>query len=511
MSSAIKTFLLIASLLLSGCSITIQTEFPTPTAPIPVTATLPPTSTPRPSETSTPPPSAPTIVPVQGTTSTQLNVRAEPSTVSETLGIIAANTSIQIVGRDPGGNWWQILYEAGAEGKAWVAAQYVETEAGPEVPVIGGGAESDAAHSAVVIQELNIRSGPGTGFNSLGILNTNDVVNLTGKNRDGSWLQIEFADGPDGRGWVNAAFVRTNDAENLPIVSDTGEVVGTGTPMDTPLPPTPTLAPAPMDFDSADAPLKTILFERVGTQTLIYNGDVSQPDGDAEDWQHHFEYLLRVFRDPRYIRVDGKPMFLIYRSASIEPMEGMLRLWRQLAERAGLPGLHIVSMRTAFPPDTRDGLFDAFAEFEPVYTFRERKPFWLRKRERWLRQYRRARLRLFGSVSGPPHSYHYSGLWGMIERRKLPERTYPGAFVDWDNTPRRGLERGIVMRKFKARAFEKGIRTQLRKALDAGAPFVFINAWNEWAEGAYMEPDEARGTFFLDTVRDAVAEIERAT
>ncbi|MGH8177580.1 MAG: glycosyltransferase WbsX family protein [Steroidobacter sp.] len=234
-----------------------------------------------------------------------------------------------------------------------------------------------------------------------------------------------------------------------------------------------------------------------------------QDYADENDWEQHFAYLLQIFRDPRYIRVDGRPMLLIYRSASIDCAEPMLRLWRRLAERAGLPGLHIVSMRTAFPPDTRSALFDAFAEFEPVRTFRERKPFWLRKRERWIRQYRRARLRLFGSVSGAPHSYHYSGLWGMIEKRKLPERTYPGAFVDWDNTPRRGLERGIVMRKFKARAFEKGVRTQLRKALEAGAQFVFINAWNEWAEGAYMEPDEARGTFFLDTVRVAVAELQQ--
>lgn len=212
-------------------------------------------------------------------------MRAEPSTVSETLGVVAANTEVQIVGRDPGGNWWQILYEAGTDGKAWVAAQYVETEAGPEVPVIGGGGrEFDVANSATVIQQLNIRSGPGTGFNSLGILNANDTVNLTGKNRDGSWLQIEFANGPNGRGWVNAAFVRTEDVESLPIVSDLGEPIGTATPADTPLPPTPTLAPAPMDFDTADAPAKTILFERAGTQTMIYNGDVSQPEGDAEDW-----------------------------------------------------------------------------------------------------------------------------------------------------------------------------------------------------------------------------------
>jgi uncharacterized protein YraI len=222
-----------------------------------------------------------------------LNVRAEPSTASETLGVLAANTTVQIVGQDPGRNWWQILYERGAEGKAWVTAQFVETEAGLEVPVIGGGgAESGAGKSAVVIQQLNVRSGPGTNFNALGVLNANDVVNLTGKNRDGAWLQIEFNGGPGGRGWVNAGFVQAEHTEDLPIVTDEGVIVGTSTPMDTPLrfdgaqhePPTPTVVPASMDFDSADAPLRTILFERAGTQTAIYRGDVSAPDGDPEDW-----------------------------------------------------------------------------------------------------------------------------------------------------------------------------------------------------------------------------------
>lgn len=277
--------LLLSSLLLAGCNVAIQTDLPTATPPILVTATLPSSPTPRPSETPLPPPPTPTVAPVPGTTSTQLNVRAEPSTASPVLGIIAANQTILITGQDPGGNWWQIIYEAGADGKGWITAQYVETATQPEVPVIGGGeASADLANSAVIIQQLNIRSGPGTGFNSLGILNPNDVVSLTARNRDGSWVQIQFADGPDGTGWISAAFVRSDGLETLPIVTDSGEVVGTGTPVDTPPPPTPTIVPAPLDFDSADAPLKTILLDRAGTQTLIYNGDVSSPTGDEEDW-----------------------------------------------------------------------------------------------------------------------------------------------------------------------------------------------------------------------------------
>ena len=209
------------------------------------------------------------------------------------LGIIAANQTVQIIGQEPGGNWWQIVYEAGGDGKGWVTSQYVKTVSKPEIPVIGGeGANPGSGNIAVIIQQLNIRSGPDTSFNSLGILNANDIVNLTGKNSDGTWLQIEFA---GKAGWINTAFVKTDVMDSLPIVSDLGEVVGTGTPIDTTPPPTPTFVPAPMDFDSADAPLKTILFDRAGTQTLIYNGDVSAPSGDTEDWIAFTPYENFVF------------------------------------------------------------------------------------------------------------------------------------------------------------------------------------------------------------------------
>lgn len=284
--------LLAVCLLTASCSLTIQTELPAAIPTTLITATLPPSLTPPPSATSTPPAPPPTVAPVAGITSTQVNVRAEPSTTGKVLGILPANVSVQIVGRDPGGNWWQILYEAGSDGKGWVTAQYIRTATPPEVPVIGS---AEAGAIAVVIQQLNVRSGAGTAYNTLGILNANDVVRLTGKNRDGSWLQIEFASGVNGKGWVNGAFVRAEGLDALPIVAETGEVVGTATPADTPLPPPPTVVPAPLDFDSAEAPLKTILFERAGTHTLIYNGEVSVPEGDAADWIAFTPYGRFVF------------------------------------------------------------------------------------------------------------------------------------------------------------------------------------------------------------------------
>lgn len=236
---------------------------------------------------------------------------------------------------------------------------------------------------------------------------------------------------------------------------------------------------------------------------------MAQDYGDTADWARHFDYLLTAFRDPRYVRVDGKPVFLIYRSASIAVRAEMLALWRQLAQRAGLPGLHVVSMLTGFDVDPRPELFDAFAEFEPMYTIRYGLPYWHRKREKWINRFNRATWRMAGRAFQPLQSYDYGALWRAAAARTLSARHYGGAFLDWDNSPRRGLERSLIMRGFDRSAFTEGLHTQLRKAAAAGSEFVFVNAWNEWAEGSYFEPDTARGTFFLDTLRAATSAIER--
>ena len=222
---------------------------------------------------------------MEGTTLTQINVRSEPSTISEVLGILPADTKVGIVGKDPAGNWWQILYEPGIDGKGWVTAQYVSVTDSSTIPVVGGsGTGPGSGNVAIVQQQINVRSGPGTDFNSLGTLNPQDVVSLTGKDADGSWLQIAFAAGPDGKGWVSAGFLQAQGVESLPIVTEAGQVVGTGTPTNIPPTPTPTFLPAPVDNDSAENPIVSVTFAPSGTHTLIYNGDVSAPAGDREDW-----------------------------------------------------------------------------------------------------------------------------------------------------------------------------------------------------------------------------------
>lgn len=276
--------ILILAALSTGCALEFEPQAaPSPTLFL-ITATLPPTSTLPPSHIPAPPTPAPTVAPVEGTTTTQVNVRGEPSTASPALEILGPFVKVQIVGVDPGGNWYQILFEPGPEGKGWVTAAYIQTASEPEVPVIGAGAGGTGAGSAVALQQINVRSGPGTDFNSLGTVNAQDVVTLTGKNADGTWLQIEFAAGPEGRGWVNAAFVQVSGDADLPIITEAGQVVGTGTPTGVPPTITPTVAAAASDDDSAAAPAVNVTFSPLGARSLFYTGEVSSPEGDGEDW-----------------------------------------------------------------------------------------------------------------------------------------------------------------------------------------------------------------------------------
>ena len=272
------------ALLINSCTSNasqIATASPTPLL---LTATIPPTLTLQPTSSPLSPLPTPIVTAVEGITSTQVNVRAEPATGSSVLGILPPDMRVEIVGRDPGGSWWQILYPQGTQERGWVTAQYVRTVSTPEVPVVGGGADPTNGNVAILQQQLNVRSGPGPDFNSLGTLNPQDVVSLIGKDANGGWLQIDFASGPEGKGWISAAFVQAQGVENLPIVAESGAVVGTGTPTQVPLTPTSTLLPAPPDDDSAQSPAINITFTVTGSQSFQYSSDVSSPEGDAEDW-----------------------------------------------------------------------------------------------------------------------------------------------------------------------------------------------------------------------------------
>jgi uncharacterized protein YraI len=292
-----KVLLAILTFSNAACSVNNQEQQTRSTITPTVASTLSASPIPVSSETALPPSlsSQPTVPPAEGITSTQVNVRAQPSTSSNVLGIIPPDMRVEIVGKDPGESWWQILYPQAPDGKGWVTSQYITTPIKPEVPIVGG-LQADPTNGpfAIIQQKINIRSGPGTSFNSIGTLSPQDAVNVIGKDANGTWLQIEFGAGPEGKGWINAAFVQANGTESLPIVADTGVVVGTGTPTNIPLTSTPTIVPAWEDGDSPTSPIMSIRFEPSRTHTSIYNGDVSAPQGDAQDWIQFTPYTRAV-------------------------------------------------------------------------------------------------------------------------------------------------------------------------------------------------------------------------
>jgi hypothetical protein len=145
------------------------------------------------------------------------------------------------------------------------------------------------------LQRLNVRSGPGLAFDSLGLLEPNAEVSLTGKNASASWLQIDYPAGKSGHGWVTAQYIQTNAAD-LPVLDDYGTPVAKGTGGLTPVPliPTPSVGPAYDDGDSPTHPSVRETFSISGTRQFIYSSQVSAPEGDPEDWVAFTPYTFNA-------------------------------------------------------------------------------------------------------------------------------------------------------------------------------------------------------------------------
>jgi hypothetical protein len=241
--------------------------------------------------------------------------------------------------------------------------------------------------------------------------------------------------------------------------------------------------------------------------------DVLMPQyyGGRNEWEQHFAYLLPFFRDSRAIQVDGKPVFLIYRLGHIPRIGEMIRCWRELARESGLNGLHVVGMLTAFTraSDFDGSGIDAACEFYPTYAYRTSGLDWLRGGFRMglhLRAFKRWTPFARDAVITVDYQYMWNRILAM---RKVAPIQYRGAFVDWDNSPRKG-RKAVIMRGASPEAYRDGLTRQIRRTCqDLGQePLLFINAWNEWAEGAYLEPDMAYGYRYLEATRDALASIQ---
>ena len=236
------------------------------------------------------------------------------------------------------------------------------------------------------------------------------------------------------------------------------------------------------------------------------NKDVLMPQeyGGEEDWRKHFEYLLPFFQDERFIKVDGRPMFLLYRAVNITRCKEMMEFWESLAQKAGLPGMHFVSTLSEESPDDprlKDMPFRAFNEFEPYRSIHHSpKTFWQKARVKLMPTINK----LCGTHLLLRKPYPFSYIARLSLDRKSVEGTYGGIFCAWDNSPRKTLACTIVETPTRDELTQY-VEAKVRQTLDEyKTDFVFVNAWNEWAEGTYLEPDTDNKYMYLECLQSVI-------
>lgn len=219
------------------------------------------------------------------------------------------------------------------------------------------------------------------------------------------------------------------------------------------------------------------------------------------DHERHARWLCTAFADRRYMRVHGRPAFLVYRPLDIPELPRALDIYRRVAQaEIGCdPFLVAVDSRES-GRDFRGAGFDYTMNFRPqlglVPGVTEDHFSW----RRWLRN------RMLGVAGGKLKAIDYE----EFERRMRAiaprhDGFFPSVYVGWDNTPRRG-ERGVVVVGDSPARFHAQVRQAMEVAgrRPPGERLLFVNAWNEWAEGNHLEPDLARGRAYLEALHAAL-------
>jgi lipopolysaccharide biosynthesis protein len=219
---------------------------------------------------------------------------------------------------------------------------------------------------------------------------------------------------------------------------------------------------------------------------------IEQTYPGPDDDRRHFDHVVPAFRDPRYLRVDGKPLFYIFRPELLPDPPAFVERWQAMALAAGLEGLYLVAElsdllgRGIVYREFEENGFDAGVYVRlPAQTnlWSTAKMRFGRKLLRWPERY--------------PYAPEFLAPPSTLNR----DRTHPCVYPNWDNTPRSGRQ-GLVITGSTPEAF----RDHVRAAVDSLASrphqhrLLFIKSWNEWAEGNYLEPDLEHGKGFLQVL-----------
>ncbi len=251
----------------------------------------------------------------------------------------------------------------------------------------------------------------------------------------------------------------------------------------------------------------------------------------SEDHERHFYALLPAFRDPRYIRVHDKPLFVIYRPTEFPDIEKFIQQWQGLALKNGLKGIHFVSH--LLPQNADFPSFGVGFSGETVVT--ALKVGSLSIRGLFTKHFRKPRnagspdregagalarivfysiRRIFEKLGCKPLAvYHYrDAMRFFLDGLKPDPNCYPCIVPNWDNSSRCG-RRAMILHGSTPELFRNHVREALTSVRDKPPEdkIVFVKSWNEWAEGNYLEPDVKFGRGYLDVLGDEVIERSEVT
>ena len=210
-----------------------------------------------------------------------------------------------------------------------------------------------------------------------------------------------------------------------------------------------------------------------------------------EDDLRFIEFLAPYFRDPRYIRVNGRPLLLVYRVSKLPDPPGTVNRWRTWCRENDIGEIHLVSVchGEVYPHVRLEEIgFDAYAAFPP-HSF----PCQHIPEDK-------------GLFEGGYRLDYASGVDAFAPVH-ADTRLYEGCTLGWDNTARFGNRNVTMYLNFSLEKYDQWLRRVIgytRDRFPEDERLIFINAWNEWAEGAYLEPDRRYGYAYLNTTARAL-------
>jgi len=214
--------------------------------------------------------------------------------------------------------------------------------------------------------------------------------------------------------------------------------------------------------------------------------------GREKDWENHFNEILKYFSDERYIKKDGKPVFIIMQYS--KGIAEMCSYWEVLARNAGYPGMHIIFKGGV---EIHAAKSDYQFHYEPIFSGWANIGFSTRVRNKIFRTLHidyTNRIRLLS----------YDKIWVSLlktARSCKNPNFYHGAFVSYDDSPRRG-HRAIIVQGSCPEKFKKYLLQLAEISKEQNKEFIFITAWNEWGEGACLEPDKLNQFGYLTALKE---------